>query len=38
LLLEMGGYTLWGVGLVVAAASYFALTRPPCPRTVGGRA
>ncbi|MDG4805970.1 hypothetical protein O7634_04280 [Micromonospora sp. WMMD1120] len=31
LLLEMGGYTLWGVGLLLAAASYFALTRPPCP-------
>ncbi|MEU4426805.1 hypothetical protein AB0F81_39805 [Actinoplanes sp. NPDC024001] len=34
LLLEMGGYTLWGVGLLVAAASYFALTRPPCPQMV----
>lgn len=32
LLLEMGGYTLWGVGLLVASASYFRLTRPPCPR------
>ncbi|MEG3634867.1 hypothetical protein [Micromonospora palythoicola] len=32
LALEMGGYTLWGAGLLVAAASYFALTRPPCPR------
>jgi hypothetical protein len=30
LLLEMGGYTLWGVGLLVASASYLALTRPPC--------
>ncbi|MEU8663200.1 hypothetical protein AB0C31_41870, partial [Actinoplanes philippinensis] len=30
LLLEMGGYTVWGVGLLVAAASYHALTRPPC--------
>jgi hypothetical protein len=37
LLLEMGGYTLWGVGLLVAAASYFALTRPPCPQAVGVR-
>ena len=36
LLAEMGGYTLWGVGLLVAAASYFALTRPPCPQAVGG--
>jgi hypothetical protein len=36
LLLEMGGYTLWGVGLLVACGSYFALTRPPClQRTVG---
>lgn len=34
LLLEMGGYTVWGVGLLVAAASYFALTRPPCRWTV----
>ncbi|GAA2711934.1 hypothetical protein Apa02nite_085150 [Actinoplanes palleronii] len=31
LLLEMGGYTLWGVGLLVAATSYYAMTRPPCP-------
>ena len=30
LLLEMGGYTLWGVGLLVASASYFTLTRAPC--------
>ena len=37
LLLEMGGYTLRGVGLLVAAASYFALTRPPCPRPPLGR-
>ncbi|PRX12605.1 hypothetical protein CLV67_12728 [Actinoplanes italicus] len=35
LLLEMGGYTLWGVGLLVAAAWYFASTRPPCPPTAG---
>ncbi|MEV4822147.1 hypothetical protein [Micromonospora sp. NPDC049274] len=32
LLLEMGGYTLWGVGLLVASASYFTLTRAPCSR------
>jgi hypothetical protein len=32
LLLEMGGYTLWGAGLLAASASYFTLTRPPCPR------
>ncbi|MBF9127713.1 hypothetical protein I0C86_01685 [Plantactinospora sp. S1510] len=31
LLLEIGGYTLWGLGLLVASASYFTLTRPPCP-------
>jgi hypothetical protein len=37
LLLEMGGYTLWGIGLLVAAASYYAMTQPPCPRTVGER-
>lgn len=36
LLLELGGYTLWGVGLLVACASYFALTRPPCPRGSDG--
>lgn len=30
LLLQMGGYTLWGVGLLVASVSYFRLTRPPC--------
>ncbi|MEH1164171.1 hypothetical protein V6V47_02150 [Micromonospora sp. CPCC 205539] len=33
LLLEMGGYTLWGVGLLVASASYFTLTRAPCSRS-----
>jgi hypothetical protein len=32
ILLELGGYTLWGIGLLVASASYLALTRPPCPR------
>ncbi|SDT19859.1 hypothetical protein [Actinoplanes derwentensis] len=37
LLLEMGGYTLWGAGLLVASASYYAMTRPPCPRTVPQR-
>jgi hypothetical protein len=30
LFLEMVGYTLWGIGLLIAAASYFAMTRPPC--------
>jgi hypothetical protein len=30
LMLEMGGYTIWGLGLLVAATSYFALTRPAC--------
>ncbi|MDG4825187.1 hypothetical protein O7635_25345 [Asanoa sp. WMMD1127] len=37
LLLEMGGYSLWGVGLLVAAASYARLTRPPCPRLATDR-
>ena len=37
LLLEMGGYTLWGVGLLVASASYFTLTRAPCSRVAAGR-
>ncbi|MEV4621106.1 hypothetical protein AB0J74_20650 [Asanoa sp. NPDC049573] len=36
LLLELGGYTLWGIGLLVASASYFRLTRPPCPRYPAG--
>ncbi|GIF76418.1 hypothetical protein [Asanoa siamensis] len=37
LLLELGGYTLWGIGLLVASASYFTLTKPPCPQhAVGG--
>ncbi|MEV4537790.1 hypothetical protein AB0J82_28830 [Asanoa sp. NPDC049518] len=31
ILLELGGYTLWGIGLLIASASYFRLTRPPCP-------
>jgi hypothetical protein len=38
LLLEMVGYTLWGAGLLVASASYFALTRPPCRLRVAARA
>ncbi|GII59160.1 hypothetical protein Pth03_75490 [Planotetraspora thailandica] len=28
--MEMFGYTLWGLGLLVAAASYYSLTRPDC--------
>lgn len=28
--LEIGGYTVWGVGLLVASASYQRLTRPEC--------
>ncbi|MEV6600718.1 hypothetical protein AB0M36_28280 [Actinoplanes sp. NPDC051346] len=36
LLLDMGGYTLWGTGLLVACASYAALTRPPCRIVHGG--
>lgn len=38
LLLEVGGYTLWGIGLLVACASYVALTRPPCPQRIGEQA
>jgi hypothetical protein len=34
LLLVMGGYTLWGIGLLVASVSYVALTRPPCPQLI----
>ena len=37
LFLEMAGYTLWGIGLLVACASYVALTRPPCPQSIGER-
>lgn len=29
-LLEIGGYTVWGAGLLVASASYQRLTRPEC--------
>ncbi|WP_211349505.1 hypothetical protein [Micromonospora pisi] len=32
LLLEMLGYTFWGIGLLVASASYYTLTRAPCSR------
>ncbi|NMH77196.1 hypothetical protein [Pseudonocardia xinjiangensis] len=28
--LEIGGYTLWGAGLLVASTSYYRLTRPEC--------
>lgn len=35
LFLEMAGYTLWGIGLLVACGSYVALTRPPCPQRIG---
>jgi hypothetical protein len=31
LAMEMFGYTLWGLGLLVAAISYYRLTRPDCP-------
>lgn len=34
LFLEMAGYTLWGIGLLVACASYAALTRPPCRQLI----
>ncbi|WP_143022377.1 hypothetical protein [Nonomuraea maritima] len=29
--MEMFGYTSWGLGLLAAAMSYYALTRPNCP-------
>ncbi|MFG2076452.1 hypothetical protein [Nonomuraea maritima] len=29
--MEMFGYTSWGLGLLTAAMSYYALTRPNCP-------
>jgi hypothetical protein len=29
-LMEIGGYTVWGVGLLVASTSYYRLTRPEC--------
>ncbi|MCI4061523.1 hypothetical protein MRQ36_02605 [Micromonospora sp. R77] len=33
----LAAYTVWGLGLLVAAASYLALTRPVCPtRATGG--
>ncbi|MER7891287.1 hypothetical protein ABTX15_15820 [Micromonospora sp. NPDC094482] len=35
LVVALATYTLWGVGLLVSASSYLALTRPECP---GGRA
>ncbi|WP_213455054.1 hypothetical protein [Rhizomonospora bruguierae] len=38
LLLQMGGYTLWGIGLLAASVWYIALTRPPCPQLVGAPA
>ncbi|MGK5741597.1 hypothetical protein [Micromonospora sp. URMC 103] len=31
LVVTLAAYTLWGAGLLVAARSYLALTRPPCP-------
>lgn len=30
LAVTLGAYTLWGAGLLVAAAGYLRLTRPPC--------
>jgi hypothetical protein len=29
--MKMFGYTLWGLGLLVAATSYYGLSRPDCP-------
>ncbi|MFI6262937.1 hypothetical protein [Micromonospora sp. NPDC051006] len=31
LVVALATYTLWGVGLLVSASSYLALTRPECP-------
>jgi hypothetical protein len=28
--MEIGGYTAWGAGLLVASASYHGLTKPEC--------
>jgi hypothetical protein len=30
------GYTLWGIGLLVAAAFYLGATKPPCAGTTSG--
>jgi hypothetical protein len=31
LLVVLPAYTVWGLGLLVAAVSYFGLTKPECP-------
>lgn len=30
-MVEIGGYTLWGLALLVVSTSYYRLTKPPCP-------
>ncbi|MGH8792402.1 MAG: hypothetical protein ACRDXX_07135 [Stackebrandtia sp.] len=35
--LEIAGYTVWGVGLLLASASYHRLTKPECPEANGPR-
>ncbi|SBT43873.1 hypothetical protein [Micromonospora auratinigra] len=37
LAVTLSAYTLWGVGLLVSAAGYLRLTRPPCPDEGSGR-
>ncbi|MCC3763709.1 hypothetical protein K3N28_11575 [Glycomyces sp. TRM65418] len=33
ILMVIPGYTVWGIGLLVAAVFYLGATKPPCPRT-----
>ncbi|MDN3238255.1 hypothetical protein [Glycomyces tritici] len=37
-LVVIPGYTLWGVGILIAAASYLRLTRPECTLVASGQA
>jgi hypothetical protein len=32
-LLEIGGYTAWGIGLLMTSTSYYSLTKAECPGT-----
>ncbi len=32
-LMVIPGYTVWGLGLLVAAVFYLEATKPPCPET-----
>ncbi|MBE1607106.1 hypothetical protein [Actinopolymorpha pittospori] len=36
-LAAIGGYVVWGIGLLVASMSYFVLTKPACPVGRGSR-